>query len=79
MLGLANMELVLASFLFHFDWELPGGVEPEDSDMAERYGIISESLSKFYSLNYYLKSLLHKNHFLYIFTLQQLLYILCTL
>jgi hypothetical protein len=29
------------------------------------------NLSKFYSLNYYLKSLLHKNYFLYVFTLQQ--------
>ena len=30
---------------------------------------ISKSLSKFHSLNYYLKRFLHKNRFLYVFTL----------
>ena len=36
---------------------------------------ISKSLSKFDSLNQYLESHLHKNHFLYLFTLQQFFYI----
>jgi hypothetical protein len=40
---------------------------------------IFNSLSKFDSLNYHLENYLHKNHFLYIFNLQQLLYILFAL
>ncbi|VAI93927.1 unnamed protein product [Triticum turgidum subsp. durum] len=35
--GLAVMEVALASLLFHFDWELPGGTE--ELDMAEAFGI----------------------------------------
>lgn len=38
-LGMANMELALASLLFHFDWELPCGVRAEDLDMTETFGI----------------------------------------
>ncbi|KAM0847266.1 hypothetical protein ACQ4PT_055118 [Festuca glaucescens] len=34
--GLANVELPLASLLFHFDWELPGSAE---LDMAEAFGL----------------------------------------
>jgi len=38
-LGLANIELALASLLYHFDWALPDGVKLEEFDMAEVFGV----------------------------------------
>ncbi|CAL0306940.1 unnamed protein product [Lupinus luteus] len=38
LLGLANIELPLAALLYHFDWELPNGMNPEDLDMSETFG-----------------------------------------
>ncbi|CAN6201008.1 unnamed protein product [Urochloa humidicola] len=34
-----NMELILASLLYHFDWELPCGMEAADLDMTEELGV----------------------------------------
>lgn len=38
-LGFANMELALASLLYHFDWKLPNGMEPKDVDVSEVSGL----------------------------------------
>ncbi|KAJ4765062.1 hypothetical protein LUZ62_075437 [Rhynchospora pubera] len=32
--GLASMESILASLLYHFDWELGNGLKPEEIDMS---------------------------------------------
>ncbi|TVU26456.1 hypothetical protein EJB05_29003, partial [Eragrostis curvula] len=40
MFGLANVELPLASLLFHFDWEAPGVADPAEFDMNETFGLI---------------------------------------
>ncbi|CAL4983821.1 unnamed protein product [Urochloa decumbens] len=34
----ANIEIALASLLYHFDWELPTGVKPDDMDMSDFSG-----------------------------------------
>ncbi|KAL5574905.1 hypothetical protein UlMin_016604 [Ulmus minor] len=36
--GLVNVEYSLAQLLFHFNWELPSGMEPEKLDMTETFG-----------------------------------------
>ena len=37
--ALPNVELPLAQLLFHFDWKLPNGMEQEDVDMTEVFGL----------------------------------------
>jgi cytochrome P450 len=41
-LGLANIELALASLLYHYDWKLPDGVKPEDVQVWEGPGLIAK-------------------------------------
>ena len=38
-LGIANVELMLANLVCHFDWQLPLGVERKDIDMTEVFGL----------------------------------------
>ncbi|XP_051133847.1 salviol synthase-like [Andrographis paniculata] len=46
--GLANIELPLAMFLYHFDWVLPEGMKPENVDMAETFGITARRKDPLY-------------------------------
>jgi cytochrome P450 len=37
--GLATVEIMLANLVYCFDWELPDGMEEEDIDMTEVFGV----------------------------------------
>uniref|UniRef100_A0A453QEP8 Cytochrome P450 71D7 n=1 Tax=Aegilops tauschii subsp. strangulata TaxID=200361 RepID=A0A453QEP8_AEGTS len=39
MFAQASIEIVLAALLYHFDWELPGGMKPDGLDMTEEMGL----------------------------------------
>ncbi|KAJ4700815.1 Cytochrome P450 [Melia azedarach] len=39
-----NVELPLAQLLYHFDWMLPNGINQEDFDMAESFGITARRM-----------------------------------
>lgn len=38
--AIASLELALANLIYHFDWELPGGLTSEDLDMSEALGLV---------------------------------------
>uniref|UniRef100_A0ACD6A4I9 Uncharacterized protein n=1 Tax=Avena sativa TaxID=4498 RepID=A0ACD6A4I9_AVESA len=38
-LAITNIELMLANLIYHFDWELPPGVDIKDIDMTEVFGL----------------------------------------
>ncbi|KAF6153735.1 hypothetical protein GIB67_000968 [Kingdonia uniflora] len=46
--GVANIELPLAQLLYHFDWELPAGLKPEELDMAESFGASARKKNDLY-------------------------------
>ncbi|XP_051133855.1 salviol synthase-like [Andrographis paniculata] len=46
--GLANVEGPLAMFLYHFDWELPNGMKPEDMDITETTGLTARRKEPLY-------------------------------
>ncbi|XP_015077963.1 premnaspirodiene oxygenase-like [Solanum pennellii] len=54
--GLANVGLPLAQLLYHFDWKLPDGTNPNDLDMTETHG-----LSAARQKDLYLIAIHHKN------------------
>ncbi|XP_044465521.1 cytochrome P450 71D10-like [Mangifera indica] len=37
--ALPNIELPLAQLLYHFDWKLPNGMNPDDIDISDVFGI----------------------------------------
>jgi cytochrome P450 len=44
--AIASLELAMASLLYHFDWELPGGADPSKLDMAEGAGVSARRKSE---------------------------------
>ncbi|XP_057792635.1 salviol synthase-like [Salvia miltiorrhiza] len=46
--GMANVELPLAMFLYHFDWKLGGGMNPQDLDMEEAFGVTARRNKQLY-------------------------------
>ncbi|KAJ1695474.1 hypothetical protein LUZ63_012172 [Rhynchospora breviuscula] len=43
--GLAILELALANLLYHFNWELPCGMKPDELDMTETFGFTTRKKS----------------------------------
>ncbi|XP_071687349.1 premnaspirodiene oxygenase-like [Rutidosis leptorrhynchoides] len=36
--AVANIEIIISHLLYHFDWKLPGGMNPQDLDMSRTFG-----------------------------------------
>ncbi|KAL5802242.1 hypothetical protein ACOSQ4_030547 [Xanthoceras sorbifolium] len=49
--GIANIELPLANFLYHFDWKLPNGVKNEDLDVTENFGAVVKGKNDLYLIS----------------------------
>ncbi|KAL6839751.1 hypothetical protein ACP4OV_030439 [Aristida adscensionis] len=47
-LAQANIELMLAALLYHFDWEMPGTLLPKDLDMTEEMAAITRRKNDIY-------------------------------
>ncbi|KAM0951330.1 putative premnaspirodiene oxygenase [Dioscorea sansibarensis] len=43
--GLATIEYALAQLLYHFDWKLPNGSQPQNLDMSESFGVTARRTS----------------------------------
>ncbi|CAN6244274.1 unnamed protein product [Urochloa humidicola] len=42
----ANIEIALASLLYHFDWKMPNAAKPEEMDMTEVWGVTVKRKAK---------------------------------
>ncbi|XP_019429495.1 PREDICTED: cytochrome P450 71D8-like [Lupinus angustifolius] len=60
-LGLAIIELPLAVLLYHFDWELPNGMKPDELDMSEDFGSAVAKKNNLYLIPTPYKYSLHEN------------------
>jgi hypothetical protein len=47
MFGVSKIEMALASLLYHFDWNLPGGGNPDKLDMVEGYVMTTHQKTEF--------------------------------
>ncbi|QCD78193.1 Cytochrome P450 [Vigna unguiculata] len=50
--GIANVELLLANLLFHFDWKMPNGNKCEELDMTESFGLSVRRKQDLYLIPY---------------------------
>ncbi|ESW18598.1 hypothetical protein PHAVU_006G054100 [Phaseolus vulgaris] len=50
--GIANVEILLANLLFHFDWKMPDGNKCEDLDMTESFGLSVRRKQDLYLIPY---------------------------